>query len=1294
MQKLKFKNRILIFILCIVTTITNLPINASANTFENHAPQLEEEYKTGILEKEIAVDESFVLNLKKVFSDADADDLTYFVKMGNAEYRKTEYKCMYKPDSIGTVEMTFKANDGNEDSTELKVKLKVVKDAKVPTKFQSIEGSKQSNLLSSLIIHTGVSVNENTVLIKNASDSYQKGIVFDPETYVYELNAELYEIKRSENDEASLISLGFQAQSQNENANITLHWGNENIFDITGENGTSKIKQFLKSGKNEFDIVVSDKNGLKESQTYKFILNVYPTLFSLKAEDGMYLNADFESKTKDYTLSVGENIEEIKFSAVASSEDCQITYNGKQNSMVDISKTDTVEISVTKDGVATNYMIHLDRKKVCDFVIETIPENATVVVYNHLDTKLIPVKDNRYTAMFGEYEYRYTVSAEGYTTISDTVPATGGTVKVELSKVVGKQPDTDVDVDWANFRNSNSNMAITSVKTPRSEDASKVTPKWIRDFSEGKPSIQIIVDNALVVMAGKTLYKLDPETGDILQKAEMVSDTGYGYTPMTYAEGMIFCPLTGGTIQAFHAKTLESLWVYKDPIGGQSLSPITYSDGYIYTGFWTGERNPANFVCMSILDEDVAQKTESKQAAWTYKQNGGFYWAGAVAVGDAVIVGTDDGAAEGKSENSYLYSFDKKNGDVISKVTLQGAGDQRSSIAYSKEDGKVYFTTKGGYLYSAKVNEKNGKLSGLKGKNFGMMSTSTPVVYKNRVYFGVGKSLSSGCFAVADADSLDILFTVDMKGYPQCSMLMTTAYEESTGELYLYSTYNNRPGGLTVIKVKSDCKSVKDVSVTELYNADGYSEFCITSVICDNKGTLYYKNDTGNVFAVGIPSFENVINLIDEIGQVNLESEGRIKAARAAYNALNAADKQKVTNYKELTEAETKYKQLANVNHVIELINAIGKVTIISNEKLASARKAYDLLTASEKLLVTNRAFLTEAEERYDDLVKEAINEVENAIYAIGTVTIDSRSPITKARTLYEELPAHLKEMIHNLDLLVSAENAFKNLLESQKSKKETVEKNSIFINDLDAPTKSKVLVLQEKLKNITENVNYQDAMEIMKDYMALNENGQLALKEMEGMTILQNVIGLENHRHTDTEIIAEGVEWNIRLVVQKVSDQKVLNDVKQKVTDRNLLEMWDISLEDCITGEKYQPQKEVTIKIPLKNIKTLTKNDVEYSILHYADDKKIEIFKCIQEESYVVFDAVEFSYYGILSSDKESTVDEQAIKTVTEKATTGENAGMPWYFWIGMVLAGSVLLVLVVILMKEEPEEETISSS
>ena len=156
-------------------------------------------------------------------------------------------------------------------------------------------------------------------------------------------------------------------------------------------------------------------------------------------------------------------------------------------------------------------------------------------------------------------------------------------------------------------------MAITDVQLPI--DTQNINLKWNAQLGSGwsaAPSIQIIVDNALVVMAGTTIYKLDLQTGETLVTGTMTAAPNWGYTPPTYAEGMIFAPLTDGTIQAFNADTLESLWIYEDNLGGQSLSPITYDDGYIYTGFWTGEYRDANFVCLSVTDEDITRTDEPK----------------------------------------------------------------------------------------------------------------------------------------------------------------------------------------------------------------------------------------------------------------------------------------------------------------------------------------------------------------------------------------------------------------------------------------------------------------------------------------------------------------------------------------------------------------------------------------------------------------------------------------------------------------------------------------------------------
>lgn len=411
--------------------------------------------------------------------------------------------------------------------------------------------------------------------------------------------------------------------------------------------------------------------------------------------------------------------------------------------------------------------------------------------------------------------------------------------------VVWENPGT-VSSDWKNFRNSDVNMAITSAQTPTTKENTYL--KWVKYFGGGwtdAPSVQIIADNALVVMSNNKLYKLDLSNGEVMATGTMSATPSYGYTPPIFAEGLIICPLGGGIMEAFDAKTLKSVWVYKDSLGGQALSPITYSDGKLYTGFWNSEMKDANFVCVNI---------ENGTKVWDKTVTGGFYWAGSVVVGDAVIVGTDDGEG-GSSGNSHLYALNKDNGNQITEIELTGLGDQRSSIAYSAEKGRVYFTTKGGYLCSVAVNGETGALSDLKSVKQASQSTSTPLVYGDKVYFCAGSGVTSGSggagnFVVADADTLEQLYVVALKAYPQGSALMSTAYYETEGKLYFYTTYNGKPGGISMIKVDPTKNTSDGAELIEIYEAEGYEQFCITSLICGPDGTIYYKNDSCNVFAL------------------------------------------------------------------------------------------------------------------------------------------------------------------------------------------------------------------------------------------------------------------------------------------------------------------------------------------------------------------------------------------------------------------------------------------------------------
>lgn len=398
---------------------------------------------------------------------------------------------------------------------------------------------------------------------------------------------------------------------------------------------------------------------------------------------------------------------------------------------------------------------------------------------------------------------------------------------------------------WPNFRNSLYNMAITDAKTPVS--AATTVAKWI--VSKGTswtdtPSGMIIADNALIFMGQTSITKADLQTGEVLATNKMAAGAGFAIISPTFGDGLIFCPLSGGKIEAFNAKTLESVWVFTDALGGQNNTPITYHDGYVYTGYWNGEAKDGNFVCVNAATGELV---------WSKTTLGGHYWSGSAVIGDAVIVGTDDGKS-GWTGDSHLYALNRLTGEVISDITLTGMGDQRSTIAYSNEKGRVYFTTKNGYIASAAVDATSGALSDLKSNKISSQATATPVVYGDKVYVGAGGGMQVGAtngnlFAV-DANTLEYLYEVPLLGYPQGSILISTAYLAETGKLYCYTTYNSQPGGMTLIKIDPNATSADGAQLEEIFDAGTHPQYCLISPICGPDGTIYYRNDSGCLFAL------------------------------------------------------------------------------------------------------------------------------------------------------------------------------------------------------------------------------------------------------------------------------------------------------------------------------------------------------------------------------------------------------------------------------------------------------------
>ena len=154
-----------------------------------------------------------------------------------------------------------------------------------------------------------------------------------------------------------------------------------------------------------------------------------------------------------------------------------------------------------------------------------------------------------------------------------------------------------------------------------------------------------------------------------------------------------------------------------------------------------------------------------------------------------------------------------------------------------------------------------------------------------------------------------------------------------------------------------------------------------------NAGKWYKpKNDayltvTKLVNALDADAAAAVDDKIAAIGEVTIESEEAITAARAAYDALTDAQKELVTKLADLEAAESTLKELKTASDaelaaaVDERIAAIGEVTLASEDTIKAARAAYNALTDDQKALVTGLETLAAAEAKLEELKAAAAEE-------------------------------------------------------------------------------------------------------------------------------------------------------------------------------------------------------------------------------------------------------------------------------------------------------------------------------
>ncbi len=394
----------------------------------------------------------------------------------------------------------------------------------------------------------------------------------------------------------------------------------------------------------------------------------------------------------------------------------------------------------------------------------------------------------------------------------------------------------DYTAEWGNYRGTDSTDTVSS-KTPRNEE--EALKKW--SYSLRAPddwfinvSDPLIVNDNIYIAAGNELLIISKD-GELLNKTTLADSIDYTSRPI-YVDGRIIVPLHAGKLQALAADTLLTLWVTPEivtydessnPQDHQSLSTLTYSDGYVYTGTayadWSTSYRGV-FECIEVATGNVV---------WQYDHlNAGFYWSGCVAVNGAVVFAGDDG---------MLLSLNAKTGDVLDSLSL--GAPVRSTAVLS--ESQVFVVSNDGTLHKINV-LSDGTFGDESSVNFASSSTCAPTIYDGKAI--VGGSLGeagnwAGVICVIDINEMDAIKSVSAPADVKSCPLVSTGFGD---DVYVYFTSNTTPGGIYSFNINDS----SDTPTAIFTPTDDEANYCLSSIIADSDGTLYYTNDSGRLFAI------------------------------------------------------------------------------------------------------------------------------------------------------------------------------------------------------------------------------------------------------------------------------------------------------------------------------------------------------------------------------------------------------------------------------------------------------------
>lgn len=651
----------------------------------------------------------------------------------------------------------------------------------------------------------------------------------------------------------------------------------------------------------------------------------------------------------------------------------------------------------------------------------------------------------------------------------------------------------ETTLNWGQFLGNLEQQGISDAKSPRT--ASEIKKNWEQSKStkpddwDATPGTPIIVGDYVYCYIKEEIIKFDLKTGEIVKTAPAPGSSMY-FVYAAYGDGKIFVPRENPEpktckIIAYDADTLEQLYVtdiLKD--GGAGLqTPITYHDGYIYTGTYGKNGVYASY---NTKDLDPSKNDEVVEKSWSISTgtDAGFKWNGATFVGDAAIF-ADNGVSNNKG--SVIYSINRKTGKEIDRYDMPDNSIVSSTITYYEKNNRIYIAGTTGnntsIVSSMEINKdgsfnKNSIKTFLSNKNGG--TVSSPIIYNDRLYIGGNWNWKgSSPFYVIDANTMEEIYNIEgiaSKG----SASLTTAYatKENNQEVYLYMVPYDGSKGESLYIIKDSIGQTKPSYETVKGITD--PQYSSQTVDISKNGDLIFYNDARKLYSFGNTNSteitgKDVFNQIDRLPEVNdfkYYNDFEIRRIKERYSSLSDTEKAKVTNIQKLNDilAISKENPVERINKGIASLPSIENITLEDQSKIQTLMAGYEKLDNNDKakvighdklLAAHNKVAELEQKSKIDAIIKD-IDELPS-FYAL---TSDDRALVSAIESKISNLPEELRSQISNMDKLETARNRIEDI-EKQIEYANGLIKERLEGVDVTLDTRDIILELDEALEGL-----------------------------------------------------------------------------------------------------------------------------------------------------------------------------------------------------------------------------------